>query len=85
MTKFNYKGLSRYFQSNWFKVSLSNNAWNYLCNNIYYFSLDYIKKQNLKAEVVFIHIPTINNIKNINKLSKIILEYIKNKKTILSV
>lgn len=56
-----------------YKVVISNNAGNYLCNNIYYNGLKYIKENGLKTKMIFIHIPKINNINNIEKLSKLIL------------
>ena len=56
-----------------YKVVISNNAGNYLCNNIYYNGLKYIKENGLKTKMIFIHIPKINNINNIEELSKLIL------------
>ncbi|MBR4350726.1 MAG: hypothetical protein IKP98_00655 [Bacilli bacterium] len=40
-----------------YKVIISNNAGNYLCNSIYYYGLKYIKENNLKTKMIFIHIP----------------------------
>ena len=31
------------------------------CNNIYYFTLDFLKKSNIKTQVILIHIPFIKN------------------------
>ena len=56
-----------------YKVVISNNAGNYLCNNIYYNGLKYIKENGLKTKMIFIHIPNINNINNIEDLGNLIL------------
>ena len=53
-----------------YKVIISDNAGNYLCNNLYYYGLKYIKENNLKTKMIFIHIPSINYISNITNLSK---------------
>lgn len=52
-----------------YNVIISNDAGNYLCNNIYYNGLKYINKNNLKAKMIFIHIPKIDNISLINELA----------------
>lgn len=48
-----------------FKVIISNNAGNYLCNNVYYYGLKFIYENRLKAKMIFIHIPKISNISDI--------------------
>ena len=54
-----------------YNVIISNDAGNYLCNNIYYNGLKYIKENELKSKMIFIHIPKINNIENVSLLSSI--------------
>ncbi len=56
---------------NRFKIIISDDAGNYLCNNIYFNGLKYIDDNNLKTDMIFIHIPKINNISSIEDLSKI--------------
>ena len=56
-----------------YNVVISNDAGNYLCNNIYYNGLKYIKDNSLKTKMLFIHIPKINNINNIEDLGDLIL------------
>lgn len=63
--------LSNYL-SNYYKVTISNNAGNYLCNNIYYYGLKKIYEEKLNTKMIFIHIPKIKNISDIEKLSRII-------------
>lgn len=43
-------------------------AGNYLCNNAFYRALDFKQNNNLKTKIAFIHIPTIDNIEDIEKL-----------------
>ena len=53
-----------------YKVIISNDAGNYLCNNIYYKGLEYIIENKLKTKMIFIHIPKKEKITDIEKLSK---------------
>ena len=69
-TKYDFISLKNKFDNN-FKTIISNDAGNYLCNNIYFYGLKYIEDNKLKANMIFIHIPKINNISNIDNLSKI--------------
>jgi len=69
-TKYDFISLKNKFDNN-FKTIISNDAGNYLCNNIYFYGLKYIEDNKLKANIIFIHIPKINNISNIDNLSKI--------------
>lgn len=73
-TEFDYLGLQKIFEKSKFKVLISNNAGNYLCNNIYYEGLKYINENRLKAKMIFIHIPNIENISDINKLAILLNE-----------
>jgi len=43
------------------KYRKSENAGNYLCNFIYYQGLKYIKENNRNDQMVFIHVPNMNN------------------------
>ena len=54
-----------------YNVIISNDAGKYLCNNIYYYGLKYIKENDLRTKMIFIHIPKNDKINNIEKLSKI--------------
>lgn len=54
-----------------FKTIISNDAGNYLCNNIYFNGLKYIEENKLKTDMIFIHIPMIDNISSIEELSDI--------------
>lgn len=70
-TNYNYNDIKSLLEKK-YNVILSKNAGNYLCNNIYYNGLKYIKENDLKSKMIFIHIPKIDNINNIELLSKIL-------------
>ena len=55
-----------------YDIVISNDAGNYLCNNIYYYGLKYIKENNLKTNMIFIHIPKLNNISDIKHLANVL-------------
>ena len=55
-----------------YEVTISNDAGNYLCNNLYYHGLKYIYENKLETKMIFIHIPKINNISDIDLLASII-------------
>lgn len=67
-TNYDYNYLKIKLEDN-YNVIVSNYAGNYLCNNIYYNGLKYIKESNLKTKMIFIHIPKINDISNISNLA----------------
>lgn len=57
---------------NYFKVIISDNAGNYLCNNVYYYGLKFIYENKLNTKMIFIHIPKINNINHIELMADVI-------------
>ena len=75
-TKYNYIKL-KHFLDNYIKNKISENAGNYLCNNIYYKGLEYIKIKKLETEMIFIHVPYVKNM-DIKYLCKIFNIYMKN-------
>lgn len=70
-TDYDYNNLKKLFEKNGFNVVISKDAGNYLCNNIYYNGLKYIRENNLKCKMIFVHIPQIDNINDIKKISTI--------------
>lgn len=58
-TKYPYKKLISFFNENKIKYSLSKDAGNYLCNNIYYEGMKYIEDNSLDIKMLFIHIPSV--------------------------
>lgn len=72
-TNYNHNDLVSRLENN-YKVIISDNAGNYLCNNIYYYGLKYIKDNNLKTKMIFIHIPKKDKISNVENLAKHIIK-----------
>ncbi len=77
ITDYYYGVLKVFLEKANFKVLSSNDAGNYLCNNVFFGALNFKRKNKLKTKVAFIHIPTINNIEDIMKISSVLLDYIK--------
>lgn len=75
-TDYYYGVLRENLESNNYKVISSCDAGNYLCNNVFFRALNLKKINNLKTKIAFIHIPSIDNIEDIKKLSNTILNYI---------
>lgn len=69
-TKYDYSKLKDKLK-NEYKVIVAKKACNYLCNNIYYNGLKLIEENNYNTNMLFIHIPKINNISDINALANI--------------
>lgn len=71
-TNYDYSKLHNNIE-NKYNVVLSNDAGNYLCNNLYYYGLKYIYENNLKTKMIFIHIPKINNISDIRLMADLFI------------
>ena len=69
-TSYDYRVLHNKLRKG-YEVIISNDAGNYLCNNIYYNGLKYIIENKLKTKMIFIHIPNKEKITDIEKLSKL--------------
>lgn len=74
VTNYDYSDIKNYL-SNYYKTRISENAGNYLCNNIYYKGLKHVLKNNLETNMLFIHIPYLKNI-DIIKFSEIFNKYL---------
>ena len=70
-TDFNYSKIKEDIKNKGFKVCISEDAGNFLCNNLYYNGLKYIKENNINCKMIFIHIPKIENISNIDLLANV--------------
>jgi len=58
-TRFEYESMKELLENKGYKIKLSDNAGNYLCNHVYGIGLNYIENHNLLTEYLFVHIPTI--------------------------
>ena len=72
-TDYYYGVLRENLENSNYKVVSSSDAGNYLCNNVFFRALNFKQINNLKTKIAFIHIPTIDNIEDMNKLSNTIL------------
>ncbi len=69
-TTYDFSKLGYKLKTNGFNVIISNDAGNYLCNNIYYYGLKYISEKKIDCDMIFIHIPQLENI-DISLLAKL--------------
>ncbi len=60
-TDFAYDKLQQAFESEKIMVRISDNAGSSFCNALYWNMLEYIRDQELKAKIVFLHIPFCKN------------------------
>ncbi len=74
-TDFYYGVLKEKLESNNYKVISSCDSGNYLCNNVFFRALSFKQTNDLKSKIAFIHIPTIDNIDDIELLASTILNY----------
>lgn len=65
-TNYDYLKLKAEIEALGFKVILSKDAGNYLCNNFYYHELQYIDEHNLTTKMIFIHVPSLKNFSQIS-------------------
>lgn len=74
-TNYDYLNIINVLEQNNLKYKISNNAGHHYCNYIYYLGLKFIKDNKLKTKMVFIHIPYLNRINNINDLANVFSKY----------
>ena len=69
--------LQNLFVQNEIAAKISHNAGTSYCNSIYYNGLTHIAEQGLKTKMVFVHIPFIQGIKDMESFRKGVLKTIK--------
>lgn len=75
-TSYDYSKLKDNMIKKGFKVIESNQT-NYLCNNIYYNGLKYIDDEDIDCEMIFIHIPKMKMIEEIEKIANVFNGYVR--------
>ncbi len=70
-TNYDYSELENELKKH-YNVVVSENAGNYLCNNVYYHGLKYISGNKLKTKMIFIHIPKMKNITDVKLMASIL-------------
>ena len=71
ITNYNYSNIINKLELYGYRVLISKDAGNYLCNNLYYNGLKYISDNNINTKMIFIHIPKIKNISDIYMLASV--------------
>lgn len=77
VTSFQYESLKEFLVNKKYKVKISDNAGNYLCNHVYGTGLSYIEQQKLTTEYIFIHLPFAKNIIDMDGLANTFNEYMR--------
>lgn len=76
LTNFNYLFLLAFIQTRNYPVKISTNAGTSYSNHIYYHGLHKINMENLNTRIIFIHIPLMKNIVDINTVIDFFIGYI---------
>lgn len=76
VTRYKYDGLEKMLTDSGVKTVISNNAGDYLCNHVFYIALKHIQDNNLKTNMMFIHIPSMKNLENIDSLAHVFSNYV---------
>ncbi len=76
-TNYSYREIIDDLENKNVEYTISKDAGNYLCNHIYYHGLKYINENRLKTKMLFIHIPPLSKINDIENFASI---FIKNAK-----
>ena len=71
ITNYDYSNIINKLELYGYRVLISKDAGNYLCNNLYYNGLKYISDNNINTKMIFIHIPKIKNISDIYMLASV--------------
>lgn len=72
LTTFPYQKLRHNLVKQGLRVVISENAGNWLCNNVYYYGLKTVEEKGLKCQLIFVHLPKAKQIKDFVQLAKIL-------------
>ena len=75
-TNFPYEKLKQFLDKEDIGNDISMDAGAYLCNNAYCEGLNYIKNNKLRTKMIFIHIPSLKDKYDFNKLASALSEFI---------
>lgn len=76
-SNYDYEDFKNYLLKSGYQAYISNQSY-YLCNNIFYYGLKYIKEKKLKTQMIFIHVPDFKEIDSPIKLAKVLEDYFAN-------
>jgi len=74
-TLFPVDRLKNFLSDKEYKVKISRNAGNYLCNHVYGVGLSYIEQHGLTIPYIFIHLPVVKNIADFEAFACVFSEY----------
>jgi pyrrolidone-carboxylate peptidase len=63
-TNYEYHLLIAFLQNSGFKVKISNDAGNYLCNHVYFHGLQAAEQSISSTKILFLHVPVLKNFSN---------------------
>ena len=75
-TQYDYTAFADFLFSHGYRVKFSNNAGNYLCNHVYFSGLQSIKTESSTAKMLFVHVPYLHNILDVDHLAATISYYL---------
>ncbi len=75
-TKQDYETLADRLKEN-YEVTISNDAGDYLCNNLYFYGLKYIEENSLGTKMIFVHLPMLGQIEDIDKMAEMFTEILR--------
>lgn len=67
-TNFDISALEKSLSEHDLPYKVSSKLSNYLCNHVYYCGLRYIEKNTAETKMIFIHIPDMKNIQNMDSI-----------------
>lgn len=68
-TTYDFSKIKEHLQESNYTVLISEDAGDYICNNLYYYGLKYIRDNKMRCKMLFIHIPKKNDITDIKNLT----------------
>ncbi|MDR0462911.1 MAG: hypothetical protein LBG64_01680 [Pseudomonadales bacterium] len=75
-TNDDYSDIKAHLKSENHGVEVSTDAGTYLCNNLYYHGLKHVEENQLDTEMLFIHLPSLQNIPDFDDLAEDIEDYL---------
>lgn len=78
-TQCQWEVLASYLKKHGFKVKISSNAGNYLCNHVYFHGLNAIEQASLSTDMLFIHVPVLKNITDLDCLASSLSNFLVNR------
>lgn len=77
-TTFDYMGLVDWLRASGYKIHVSENAGNYLCNHAYFHGLSAAFSSCKKTKIIFLHIPYLKNIVDTDHMACVLSTFLLN-------